>query len=159
MGRAWIPIFRFGADVYLEPKLERQFSNTKVINEHTYFTFESSPKRCNLLELAVQYGDSELVNIVLTILTGDRDLEDSKGQPLIIQAACRGYSTIVEGLLKTRKFPIVPTLLHWLSCIETEDIYNQILGAVSETWLDESVLDEPGCLIARLHPQWPFKIY
>lgn len=117
------------------------FINTKIINNPTYFTLGPSLKRYNLLELAFQYGDFELVSIVVAILTG-----------LIIQAASREYSAIVENLLKTQKLVTGPTSLYWLSCSGAGDIHEKILEAVSGSWLDESVLNEPYCLIGRLHP-------
>lgn len=108
------------------------FINTKIINNPTYFTLGPSLKRYNLLEL---------VSIVVAILTG-----------LIIQAASREYSAIIENLLKTQKLVTGPTSLYWLSCSGAGDIHEKILEAVSGSWLDESVLNEPYCLIGRLHP-------
>lgn len=76
--------------------------------DHTHFEFESSPKRCNLLELAIKNDDSEFVDVVLASITAERNSEvfDSSEKPLIVQAACRGYSVVARSLLRAKSIPV-----------------------------------------------------
>ena len=127
-------------------------------------TTNASSVRQSILEIAVQHGDIELVDTLVSNLNEECDLLTSNIGDVLGNAACHGHGAIVNRILRERSnltSEEITPLLHWLFCLAYAS-----LGEVQAHLRDRTIksdlkraLDEPTAYNAIFDPQWPFQAY
>ncbi|KAJ5605158.1 hypothetical protein N7510_010312 [Penicillium lagena] len=123
-----------------------------------------SSERYSLLEIAIQQGDIELVNLLLPIF-GEKLKEMNTRECLLVQAAHYGHGAIVKRLLQ-EGVPVArdasdACLLHWLFCLDEASLFEVLEQLRNADRRDDLKLALNSAIIQKttLHPQWPFQIY
>ncbi|KAJ6103208.1 hypothetical protein N7486_005635 [Penicillium sp. IBT 16267x] len=125
---------------------------------------KASSERHNILEIAIQKGDIDLVNLLLPNL-GMRLTEMKTRECLLVQAARNGHGFIVNRLLKEEitiyRDDSSSCLLHWLFCLEDTSLYEvqQQLQSASRRDDLEPALNHAITQKITIHPQWPFQVH
>ncbi|KAJ5151046.1 uncharacterized protein N7482_010298 [Penicillium canariense] len=150
-------------EAFIEERREAgKNSQDKILQ--AFVTLDASSLQYNLLEIAIQHGDLDFIESLLTSLSAQLDV-DSKPETLLVQAASRGHGSIVISLLKagvkvaSRKS--ASSLLHWLFCLDDTTLHEvqQLLQDQSRSSDILPALDNATTEKVILHPQWPFQIH
>lgn len=128
------------------------------------FTRKGSSERHNILEIAIQQGDIDLVNRLLRKL-GKTLTEMTTRECPLVQACRNGHGTIVNRLLHEgmtiHRDDSSSCLLHWLFCLDDSSLYEVQQQLQSESRTDDlkQALDHAITQKITIHPQWPFQVY
>ncbi|KAJ5527937.1 hypothetical protein N7513_012096 [Penicillium frequentans] len=129
-----------------------------------FLTRKGSPERHNILEIAIQEGDIDFVNLLLLNL-GKKLTEMTTRECLLVQACRNGHGTIVKRLLHEGitiyRDDSSSCLLHWLFCLDDTSLYEVQRQLQIENRTDDlkRALNHAITQKITIHPQWPFQVH
>ncbi|KAJ5939396.1 hypothetical protein N7466_002530 [Penicillium verhagenii] len=124
----------------------------------------NSSERQNILEIAIQEGDIDLVDLLLR-KHGLKLNEMKTRECLLVQAARNGHGPIVNRLLQEDisifRDDSSSCLLHWLFCLNDPSLHQLQQQLQSPSRKDDlkRALDHAITQKVPIHPQWPFQVY
>ncbi|KAJ5946758.1 hypothetical protein N7454_003597 [Penicillium verhagenii] len=124
----------------------------------------NSSERQNILEVAIQEGDIDLVDLLLQN-HGLKLNEMKTKECLLVQAARNGHGPIVNRLLQEDisifRDDSCSCLLHWLFCFKDPSLHQLQQQLQSPSRKDDlkRALDHAITQKVPVHPQWPFQVH
>ncbi|KAJ5286974.1 hypothetical protein N7478_002660 [Penicillium angulare] len=144
---------------------ERTFADVdKDDLEKIILTRNGSSQSWNVLEMAIQQGDIDLMGRLLPAFSQKLN-EPGKNGCILVQAARWGHGDMVirllqEGVTISHRSPS-SYLLHWLFCLDKSDLL-EVQRLLQKRMSQSDRLSAISCAVVEkfpLHPQWPFVVH